>query len=279
MRATLRNALACLGLLLLCGGVSVRAWSAGEPIGAARVIVAEVSALGDAETRRLVVDDPVAFRELISTSTQSAAVFALRDGTEVAMGENAQLRLDEFVYDSGAAARLSLSLDFGALRFATGTMPKPAYAIRTPRASLAVRGTVFDLAVGADGATYIAVSEGAVTVSTAAGQSVDVTAGQSVSIDAAGFADMPRPTAVAPLGALPAKLAAMDLSLAEHIADLDASALADLEVLGPSRQVAQGLGDGELGDRPDIDLGQNRPDRTKPDKDRIGRDKDRPGRN
>ena len=263
--------LSCTLALGLWGAAALAASPSAPPVGAARVIVAEVSAEAANASRLLAVDDPVTFNELIATRAKAAAVLALADGTELAMGENAQVRLDDFVLGDGAEARLSLTLNLGALRFATGNMPKPAYAIRTPQASLAVRGTVFDLAVGEDGAAYLAVSEGAVTVSTASGQSIDVPAGQSLAIDAQGVADLPRPAALAPLGPLPAKLAAMDQTLAEHLAELDEAALRDLSVLDPSRTLAHDLPGAGLKDQPSLDP------KAKPNKDKMD-GKDRPGK-
>jgi ferric-dicitrate binding protein FerR (iron transport regulator) len=268
----------CLGLLLVAQPLVAQGANepAQAPVGSARVIVAEVSARASDAERRLAVEDAVRFQELISTAQDSAAALALIDGTELAMGENARVRLDEFVLSDGADATLSLRLDRGALRFVTGSMPKPAYRINTPSASLTVRGTVFDLAVGADGAAYVAVDSGAVTVTTAGGQSVDVVAGQSLGIDAAGIAGAPRPTPVTPAGALPTgslagMIADMDVTLAEHIASIDAATLPDLAVLGPSRALARDLGAGDLPDKPRLNGGGNSPDKSRGDKGNKGK--------
>ncbi len=274
------SALRFLLCIVLIGTASAADAPDAATIGAARVVVADVSAEAPTAKRRLLVDDPVQFRELIATAAQSAAVIALSDGTELAMGENAVLRLDEFVLGDGPDAKLSLSVALGAMRFATGTMPKPAYVIQTPQASLTVRGTVFDLAVGADGAAYVAVREGAITVATASGQSVDVPAGQSLAIDAAGIADLPRATAMAPVGLLPTKLAAMDQVLAAHLAGLDDTALSDLAVLDAIRTLAHDLAGPDLAEHPGVDPhgkpGGDRPDRAdRPDRHRL--DRERPG--
>lgn len=238
---------------------------AAAPIGTARVIVAEVSAEAPDAKRRLAVADQVRFQELISTARDSAAAIALVDGTELAMGENAVVRLDEFVLGGGPEASLSLRLGRGALRFVTGAMPKPAYRLSTPTASLTVRGTTFSLAVSDDGDTYLAVEEGAVTVATIGGQRVDVGAGESLEISAAGIAGLPRPTMPAPVGTLAGLIADMDLTLAQHIAGLDATELADLSVLGRSRSLARDLAARGPGDGPGFDSGDRR------DRDRAGR--------
>lgn len=267
----------CVALIAASGAALAASAPDAASIGAARVIVADVSAQGDAAKRRLAVDDPVQFRELISTAAESAAVLVLADGTELAMGENAKLRLDEFVLGDGDAAKLWMSLDFGALRFVTGDLPKPAYAVRTPRASLTVRGTIFDLAVGGDGAAYVAVRAGVVTVTTADGRSLDLPAGQSLAIDAAGTAGLPQPALAVPSAGLPAQIAAMDLTLAGQIDGLGGAALDDLSVLDASRDLAA-----ELADKPGIERkdgpGGERTDRDRPDRkkrDRRFGDKDR----
>ncbi len=255
----------CLGLFLFAASFAAQAAnpSAGSPVGSARVIVEQVSAQAATDAaRRLAVADEVRFQELISTARKSAAALRLIDGTELAMGENAELRLDDFVLSDGLDANLTLRVSRGALRFVTGSMPKPAYRINTPTASLTVRGTVFNLAVGDDGASYLAVDSGAVRVTTAGGQSVDVAAGQSIGIDATGIAGLPQPTPAIPAGALPGMIAEMDLDLAQHLAGLGAAQIPDLEVLGPSRDLAQGLAGGALKDRPGFN-GGNHPDRAK----------------
>ncbi len=275
----------CLGLFLAAQPFAAQAVeepAANEPartsIGSARVIVADVSAqTADAE-RRLAVQDHVRFRELISTAGDSAVALVLIDGTELAMGETAQVRLDEFVLSDGSDASLSLQVGGGALRFVTGAMPKPAYRIATPTAVLTVRGTVFDLAVGADGATYVAVDSGAVTVATARGRNVDVTAGQSLSIDAAGNAGLPRPArptpaATLPAGSLAGMIADMDLTLAEHVVNLDDAALPDLAVLSPSRSLARSLRAGDLPGKPGLAGGGRPPGRDKDGRARDGRDR------
>lgn len=269
MRAALRFVSVCVAVLLSSAFGLARAANEADPsaIGAARVIVADVSAQDNAATRRLAEADPVRFNELIATAANAAAIIVLADETELAMGENAKLRLNEFVLSDGEAARLSLSLAFGAFRFATGDLPKSAYTIRTPSAAIAVRGTVFDLAVDEAGAVYLAVREGGVTVTTNAGERRDVDAGESLDISAAGIADLPRPTPALPAGALPGKLQAMDAALAAHVAEIDVSALADLSVLGPSGALGPR---GPAGPEPGVDLGKNKSGKGKSDKGKSG---------
>jgi hypothetical protein len=224
-------------------------------IGAARVIVADVSAQTAAASRKLATADDVRYQELIATDRSSAAVIQFVDATELAIGEQARVRLDDFVFDPGAAGKFNLTLEFGALRFSTGSMAKPAYRIATPSATLAVRGTAFDLAVDSDGSTYLLVRHGAVEVTGRNGESKMVGAAESVTVSAAGVPTEPRITAAMPVGVLPDKIAAMDAALVDAVAKAPADDLDDLSVLSKARSLRPGT----------------KPDPGKPDK--PGKDK------
>ena len=52
----------------------------------------------------------------------------------------------------------------GSFRFITGDSPKNAYAIKTPTATIGVRGTQFDLAIGAIGETHFVLFDGSADV-------------------------------------------------------------------------------------------------------------------
>src|SRR5688572_19373924 len=228
--------------LLALGFAALALWSSSAvaeiAIGSARLVVADVSAETALASRRLATADEVRYQELIATERSSAAVIQFVDGTELAIGEQARVRLDAFVFDPGAAGKLDLSLEFGALRFSTGSMAKPAYKISTPSATLAVRGTEFDLAVDGDGVTYLVVRHGAVEILGRNGESRQVGAGQTVTVDAAGVPTQPRLAAVAPVGALPGKIAAMDAALAHALAaGSNVDSLDDLSVLAKARSL------------------------------------------
>jgi hypothetical protein len=206
-------------------------------IGAARIVVADVSAKTTVASRRLATADQVRYQELIATERSSAAVIQFVDSTELAIGEQARVRLDAFVFDPGAAGKLGLTLEFGALRFSTGSMAKSAYKIATPSATLAVRGTEFDLAVSDDGATYLMVRHGEVEITGTNGESKLVGADQSLTVSAVGIPSQPRLAALSPVGALPGKIAAMDVALAGALAASSGDQLDDLSVLAKARQL------------------------------------------
>jgi hypothetical protein len=226
--------------ILALGFAALALWTspaaAEIAVGAARLVVADVSAQTALASRRLATADEVRYQELIATERSSAAVIQFVDGTELAIGEQARVRLDDFVFDPGTAGKLDLSLEFGGLRFSTGSMAKPAYKLSTPSATLAVGGTEFDLAVDGDGATYLVVRHGAVEIRGSNGESRQVTAGQTVTVSTAGVPTQPRLAAVAPVGALPGKIAAMDTALAHALENATSvDSLDDLSVLSKAR--------------------------------------------
>jgi FecR-like protein len=156
--------LALISTALLCSGTQAIA-APGDEIGAAVRIVNLVTAEYETDQRRLATGDNVRQDELIEVSTNGTGEIRLRDNTQLALGPGSQLLLDEFVYNpdvSGGA--IVLNLVRGTFRFITGIAAKPAYVIRTPTASITVRGTIFDVYVQPSGLSWLLLIEGAIEV-------------------------------------------------------------------------------------------------------------------
>ncbi len=110
-------------------------------------------------------------QELIETDADSRSEIELNDRTKLALGPGSRLLLDKFVYDpdiSGGA--IVMNLVKGTFRFITGIAVKPAYVIRTPAASITVRGTIFDVFVQNANETWLLLIEGGVEVCTQSGK-------------------------------------------------------------------------------------------------------------
>jgi hypothetical protein len=151
------------------GGVSA---APNDPIGSAVTVVNYVTATLDTggDERRLSSGDDVRQQELIETDADSRSEIELNDRTKLALGPGSRLLLDKFVYDpdiSGGA--IVMNLVKGTFRFITGIAVKPAYVIRTPAASITVRGTIFDVFVQNANETWLLLIEGGVEVCTESG--------------------------------------------------------------------------------------------------------------
>ena len=82
------------------------------------------------------------------------------DNTKVKVNENSRLLIDDFVYDPKAsdAGKLAIKVGMGTVRYASGQIAKsnPQHVdIKTPTASIAVRGTDFTMTVDETGESLI----------------------------------------------------------------------------------------------------------------------------
>lgn len=134
-------------------------------IGDAVAVKNEVTAEAGDETRKLAKGAKLFQSEILVTSDTASAEIELLDKTKLAVGSSARIVLDKFIYDPNAApGSISINLAKGAFRFITGKSPKTAYEIKTPTASMGVRGTVFDVFVADNGETVVLLHEGGVDV-------------------------------------------------------------------------------------------------------------------
>jgi hypothetical protein len=134
--------------------------------------------------------DTVAFQELLETLTDSAALVRFIDGSQLTIGAQSKVLVDQFVFDPGSGAGHALiSIGSGALRFATGSMPKGKTVIDTPTATLTLRGTVVRVGVKPNGDTELIVDAGNVdSHNKQLNTDQNVPAGGTISISSTGFA-------------------------------------------------------------------------------------------
>ncbi len=119
-----------------------------ETVGTATVAINAVTGRLDDETRAIGEGAFVYRDERVATARDSRARLSLTDGSQIALGPNATVTLDRFVaVGAGSASDVALYAARGALRFVSGRSGSPAYQIRTPHATIGVRGTVFDVLV------------------------------------------------------------------------------------------------------------------------------------
>lgn len=149
-------------------GISVlalgQAAHAAETVGAAVKIRNTVQA--SLENRNLAVQDPVYASEVVSAAAQSHGEIILNDDSKVIVGENSEIRLDDFVISEGSFKKATINVAKGAFRFISGNSAKGTFNIKTPLSNIGIRGTVFDVYVGEGGVTSVVLLSGAVRVCT-----------------------------------------------------------------------------------------------------------------
>ncbi|MFC5067319.1 FecR family protein [Flaviflagellibacter deserti] len=137
-----------------------------DPSGTAVAVVQSTSASGPGGSRTLTETNSVYTGDRIATGGIGLAQILFRDNTRLVVAPNSSIVIDRFVYagNSASAGDVSMKLAKGVFRFMSGTAPSSTYSIQTPTATIGVRGTQFDVAVGGRQATAVLVFNGAVRV-------------------------------------------------------------------------------------------------------------------
>jgi hypothetical protein len=107
--------------------------------------------------------DSVAFQEEIETMDSSGALIRFVDDSTLTLGAKSKVLIDSFVFDPAKVEGNALiRISVGTLRFVTGEMPKGKTVIKTPTATLVLRGTDVTVHVHPDGTTDATVHDGSV---------------------------------------------------------------------------------------------------------------------
>lgn len=136
--------------------------AAGQPqivgINAAVLNNVRIRSAGAPQAHAAVVRQRVALNDEVQTGGRSQLQVLLLDKTTFTVGANARLTIDRFVYDPNRSTRsLAASVTKGAFRFISGR-PDAAgsTSVRTPIASIGIRGTIFEGVVGEEAARIAA---------------------------------------------------------------------------------------------------------------------------
>jgi hypothetical protein len=112
---------------------------------------------------------PVHQSETVSAGVESSAQLLFRDETSLTLGPQSQVTIDTFVYDpSRGAGKAAVRLLKGALRFVSGSQSPEDYTVRTPLASMGLRGSVAETFVSGLGYEFFLLIEGGLEVCAAA---------------------------------------------------------------------------------------------------------------
>ncbi len=98
--------------------------------------------------------------DLVSVGSKSEVGITFKDNTKVKITENSRLVIDDFVFDPKKtdAGKLGMKVALGTVRYASGQVAKnnpQSVNIKTPTASIAVRGTDFAMTVDEVGRSLV----------------------------------------------------------------------------------------------------------------------------
>jgi hypothetical protein len=143
-----------VALAALASALSVTALAeAQEAVGVNAAIRNSVNTqpVGQSALRPAAVRGQVRMGDVFVSGAQSQLQVLLRDQSIFTIGSNARVTIDRFVIDTDrGAGGASASVARGAFRFVSGRGGGRSGAVRTPVASIGVRGTVVETVVGPD---------------------------------------------------------------------------------------------------------------------------------
>jgi FecR protein len=145
-----------IAALTLIAASTTGALAQSKPVGVNAAIRNNVmmKTASDVAMRKAVLRERVALGDSIQTAQASVLQILLLDRTSFTVGANAKVKIDRFVYNPDRkASAVSASVARGAFRFMSGKTLRGApgqSSITTPAASIGIRGTIFEGAVGAD---------------------------------------------------------------------------------------------------------------------------------
>ena len=122
--------------------------AAEQNIGSATAVKNQVEGVVRGQTQSLSSGSEVYSNEVVRTAEASVAELVFADNTKLSVGPVSTIRLDKFVYDpSKGSGAVVVNASRGAYRFITGVQDPRNYEIKTPYATLGVRGTILEIVV------------------------------------------------------------------------------------------------------------------------------------
>lgn len=137
---------------------------------------------------------PVHQKETVTAGADSSAQLLFSDKSSLTLGPGSRVTIDKFVYDpSRGTGDSAMRLAKGALRFVSGSQTPEKYSVRTPLATMGVRGSVAETYVSPLGYEFFVLIEGAIEVCSRAGCKSVTTPGQYVVVFPDGTLSNPAP--------------------------------------------------------------------------------------
>jgi hypothetical protein len=168
--------------------------TAQEGIGTISRIQGEASGTRGGTTRMLGLNASVFLNETVSTRANARLEVTFKDNARLTLGENAKLTLDRYVFHPAARRGTIRFRLVGAFRFLSGQVSKLArsdVSVRTPVATIGIRGTEFWGGPIDNQALGVFLIQGVVRVSNAAGVRILNRPGQGTNVARPGAAPGP----------------------------------------------------------------------------------------
>jgi len=183
-----------ISAIAVAGAMHATASLAQSHIGSAATARNQVEGIIGSETQPIVAGTTLFQNERVRTGDESQAQLVFLDKTDLSVGPKSEVTLNRFVYNPDrGTGRVSIEASRGVFRFVTGAQDKKNYEVKTPIATIEVKGTEFHLLVEQN-YIVIALVHGALRIVTVRGPVVLLNRpGTTVTISADGRVDGPTP--------------------------------------------------------------------------------------
>ena len=136
---------------------------------------------GASETAAKAADELVQ-NEALRTEEESVIQVEFVDGSQLSIEQSSEMVLSDYVYDGAAASGL-INLNDGLFHFTSNGKPDQGIKLRTPVATIGVRGTEFLVHVDGDDVTIVDILSGGVSATPhGSGKEITCYEGQSILI-------------------------------------------------------------------------------------------------
>ncbi|MFI0400644.1 MAG: FecR domain-containing protein [Thiolinea sp.] len=159
-------------LLILLSSPYVLASTTKEPLGNTLLAQGSIQAERAGAQAALKRLSPVYRTDVIRSGKESTAQFRMIDDAYIDLYENSELRLHDYQFKAdGKRSNVVMELISGGLRTisgAIGKQDKAAYQLKTPTATIGIRGTFYEVSLTKEG-MYLAAWKGGITVKSYSG--------------------------------------------------------------------------------------------------------------
>lgn len=139
----------CLPLLLVAA--CIPAWAGDAAIGFVKTVSGNASVIHGGNAIRAQVGTPIEVRDVLKTGADGSLGVTFKDNTVISIGPDTELSVDEYRFSPGTEdLKFGANIVKGTLQVITGIIAKlkpESVAIRTPSATIGIRGTRFAVKV------------------------------------------------------------------------------------------------------------------------------------
>ncbi|MEP2030636.1 MAG: FecR domain-containing protein [Paracoccaceae bacterium] len=167
--------------VFLSGLLWFGASATAQVVGKVTNIAQGATATSGGTTTTLALKSNISTGDLLKTNTTGQLQIVFVDRTRIVVGPSSELLIEDITLSgTKKASKFAIQALGGTFRFLSGRSPKAVYDLRTPTATMGIRGTEFDFAIGNRRLTKLVAFSGQVRICTRNNRCARISGGCSV---------------------------------------------------------------------------------------------------